>query len=387
MCAAQRTARADTAAVLPFFNPSPARNLDWIGESVAEVVREALGSRGVLTLGRDDLREACTRLGLRQQARLSNASAIKIGEEVDAEHVVYGSYWFTPAAAGSSSRGSLRVTARVVDLRHMRQSAEFAESGALEDLAVLEAHLAWRALVEIAPALAPPESEFRGMRAAIRLDAQENYIRGLLAPPDQQEKFFLQAARLDARFPHPAFQLGRIYAQRKEFRRAITWLEKVPPEDIHFREATFQLGLARFESGDYVGAQKAFQTIAVTVPLGEVLNNLGASESRRALPQAVESFRKAIESDPNDPDYHFNAAYALWKRGDFASATVEFRAVLDRTPDDQIATLLLGRCLKKQGLGGTRAEDARLQNLERLKSNYEERAYLQLKALLEPKTP
>src|SRR5258708_456975 len=97
MCAAVGIARADTAAVLPFFNPSPARNLDWIGESVAEVVREALGSRGVLTLGRDDLREACTRLGLRQQALLSNASAIKIGEEVDAEHVVYAAYSFTPA--------------------------------------------------------------------------------------------------------------------------------------------------------------------------------------------------------------------------------------------------------------------------------------------------
>ena len=407
LCAAIQTASAQTAAVVPFFNPSPSRNLDWVGESIAEVIREALGSRGVLTIDRGDLREASDRLGLRLQPVLSDASIIKMAESLDAEYVIFGSFRFTPAPAGSpppamvspagsspapasrgaASRGSLRVAARVVDLRHMRQNPEFVETGAIEDLAVLEAHLAWRALAAVAPNLAPPETEFRGMRAALRLDAQENYVRGLLASPDQQEKYFLQAARLDARFAQPAFQLGRIYSQRKEYRRAIAWLEKIPATALHFREACFLLGLARFESGDYVGAQKAFQTIAATVPLGEVLNNQGAAENRRGMPQAVESFRKALEADPNDPVYHFNTGYALWKRGEFNSAAGEFREVLERSPEDQMAALLLNRCLKKQGLGTLRTEDARLQNLERLKTNYQERAYWQLKAMLDPKTP
>jgi hypothetical protein len=61
--------------------------------------------------------------------------------------------------------------------------------------------------------------------------------------------------------------------------------------------------------------------------------------------------------------------------------------VLDRDPSDQMATLLLGRCLKKQGLrpskGETTASDARLQALERLKDAYEERVYFQLKSILE----
>lgn len=396
VCAAMQSATAETAAVIPFFNPSPARNLDWIGESIADVIREAIGSRGVLTFDRGDLSEASNRLALRPQAALSTASVIKIGEALDAENVIFGSYTFTaastpatPATPGTPppSRGSLRVTARVIDLRHMRQSPEFIETGALEDLAVIEAHIAWRALSAIAPQLAPPESEFRAMRSPIRLDAQENYVRGLLAPPEQQEKFFLQAARLDARFAHPAFQLGRIYSQRKEYRRAATWLEKVPVDDIHSRDAIFLLGLARFEAADYAGAQKAFQTIAATVPLGEVLNNQGAAESRRNLPQAIDSFRKAVAADPNDPVYRFNAGYALYKRGEFNSAAVEFREAIERAPDDQMAALLLSRCQKKQGLASTRAEDARLHNLERLKTNYEERAYWQLKAVLEPKTP
>ena len=126
-----------------------------------------------------------------------------------------------------------------------------------------------------------------------------------------------------------------------------------------------------------------------TVPLSEVFNNLAVSQNRRNLPEAVDNFRKALDGDPNDPDYHFNLGYALFKRGDFAGAAERFRAVLDRLPDDQMATLLLGRCLKKQALRpGTdpRSPDARLQAVERLKRNYQERAFWQLKTALESKT-
>ncbi len=84
--------------------------------------------------------------------------------------------------------------------------------------------------------------------------------------------------------------------------------------------------------------------------------------------------------------YQFNLGYALWKKGDFAEAGNHFRAVLDRDPEDQVATLLLGRCLKKQGArSGVTAADARLAGLERLKTNYQERAYWQLRAVIEAK--
>jgi len=37
--------QAETALVLPFFNHSKQTNLDWIGESIAETVRDALASK------------------------------------------------------------------------------------------------------------------------------------------------------------------------------------------------------------------------------------------------------------------------------------------------------------------------------------------------------
>jgi tetratricopeptide (TPR) repeat protein len=144
------------------------------------------------------------------------------------------------------------------------------------------------------------------------------------------------------------------------------------------------LGLARYRSGDYVAAQKAFQMIVAVVPLSSVYNNLGASESRRNLPQSVDDFRKALEGDLSDSDYHFNLGYALWRKGDFAAAADRFRSVLERVPEDEMSTLLLGRCLKKQGFNP--AVDIRLAGLERLKSNYEERAWRQLKSLIDSTT-
>jgi len=388
---------AQNTAVLPFSNISsesaiknPA-SMDWIGESIAETLRAALTSRGVLTLERDRITEAYQRLNLRERAELTEASMLKVGEVLDAEQIVHGTFSFIPAVAGlppnasaSNSKGSLKIQARVSDRRHLRESAVFEETGAIEDLATLESHLAWRALTIVAPARAPAESDFRSLRPAVPLDALENYIRGLLAAaPEQKEKYFTQAARLDPDFSPPAFELGKLHFERKEYREAAQWLEHVGPTENHYRDATFFLGYSRYQAGDFEAARKAFQTVVEKVPISTVWNNLGAAESRLNLPQAVETFRKARDQDPSDPDYHFNLGYALFKKGDFAAAADRFRAVLDRDPGDQMATLLLGRCLKKQGLRAGTASDARLQALERLKDTYEERVYFQLKSILE----
>src|SRR5262249_14731432 len=155
-------------------NAANQTNLDWIGESIAETVRESVGSRGILTLERNEVADAFRRLNLRERAPLSEASVIKIGELVDAEQIVFGTFEFTPNNSPTGSKGSLKISAHAIDRRRFRLMPEFTETGALEDLATLQAHLAWRALALLAPKLAPPEAEFRSVRTAIRLDSEEN---------------------------------------------------------------------------------------------------------------------------------------------------------------------------------------------------------------------
>jgi tetratricopeptide (TPR) repeat protein len=380
--------RADTVLVLPFFNHSKTASLDWIGESIAETVRDALASQNVLALDREDRLEAFRRQSLRPGAELTHASVIKIGQSLDASQVIYGYYDVTPAEAPATgktaSRGSLKITARLVDLKRLRQGPEFAETGALEDLSALETHLGWQALEFLIPKTAPSEQEFRKERPPVRVDAVESYVRGLLSgSAEQRHRYFTQSARLDANYSQPRFQLGKIYWDKREYKVAAEWLSKVLPSDPRHLEAQFYLGLCRYHNSDFTLAAQSFQLVATTVPLNEVFNNLGASLSRRsAFPDAIENYRKALEGDSADPDFHFNLGYALWKFGQFTAAADSFRAALDRNPNDDEAAALLARASKSDG---PKPGDLKAETRERLKTNYDETAYRQLQAELEGK--
>jgi len=384
-CAAASVLNAETILVVPFFNHSKSPGLDWIGESISESVHDSLASEGLLLLDREDRLEAYRRLSLRPGAELTHASIIKLGQTLDADYVLFGYYeLFAPESAKDASKGSLRMTARLIDLKRLSEGTEFSQLGAIEDLATLEVHLSWQTmgLLEMTPA--QTEAEFVRNRPTLRLDAVESYTRGLLARnADERHRYFIKAARLDEHYSQPCFQLGKAAWANKEYRVAGDWLGRVTRSDPHYFEARFLLGLCRYQLGDFAGAEEAFQVVAASVPLNEVYNNLAAAESRRNnVAGAVANFQKALEGDNSDPDYHFNLGYAYWRSAKFTEAVESFRAVLDRNPRDTEATILLGRSLKSDG---PKQGDTRLESRERIKTEYEENAYRQLKAELQSK--
>src|SRR5205809_5386411 len=107
-------------------------------------------------LSRDDRVEGYRRLSIRQNAVLTHATIIKLGEALDADQVIYGTYGLTAArksetgsreqaqpASGAaessvSPRDSLGISARILDLKRSHLGPESKELGALEDLASLE---------------------------------------------------------------------------------------------------------------------------------------------------------------------------------------------------------------------------------------------------------
>jgi tetratricopeptide (TPR) repeat protein len=372
---------AETALVLPFFNHAKAAGMEWIGESISESVRDSLAADGMLVLDRNDRLEAYRRLSLRPGAELTHASVIKLGESVDASAVIYGVFEVLPDAANPGSKGALRITARVLDIKHSRQGQAFSVVGALEDLATLETRLGWQALAAMHPNHVPPEREFMQARPSVRLDAVENYVRGLMAAsPEQRHRFFTQAARLDEHYSPPCFQLGKTYWEKKDYKVAAGWLERVARTDPRYFEARFFLGLCRYLSGDVKGAEECFQTVAAELPLNEVYNDLGAAEAQRqGYADAESNFRKALEGDDTDPDFYFNLGVAQWRGGEFNEAAESFRAVLARNAGDVEATSLLDRCVKKEP---ARQGDTRSEGKLRLKTNYEESAFRQLQAEL-----
>ena len=374
--------RADTVLVLPFANHSAAANLDWIGESIAETVRDALASQGLLVLDREERLEAYRRLSLRPGAELTRASAIKIGQSLDASMVIYGEYDQQPTGgAKEASKGSLRITGRVLDLKRIRQSSPFIQSGALEELPGMEVQLGWEALRQIEPATPLSKEDFAFLHPAVRLDAMESYVRGLLAAtPEQSHRFFTQAARLDEMFSQPCFHLARQAWEQKDYKSAAAWFQRVSRGDSHYLQAQFFLGLCRYYGGDAAAAAQSFQLVAEAVPLNEVYNDLGAAQVRcNDLAAAVAAFRKAIEGDDADPDYRFNLGYALWRSKDFEGAAESLRAAVERDPSDGEASALLERATRQDG---PRPGDPRSEGRQRLKTNFEEFAYRQLQAEL-----
>ncbi len=372
---------ADTWLVVPLSNQTPKPTLDWIGESIAESIREALTREGLLVVSRETRKEGEGRLALRANTPWTKASMLKLALALDADHVVFGSYEVT-AAQDSAAMGTLKIAAETINVRDLRRSGAVAESGALEELASLQSHLSWQVLKNSVPKSAPSEEQFRLARTNIRVDAVENYVRGLLASsPESQERLFQQALKLDARYSQAAFQYGRLLFAKSNYLSAALQLEKVQNWDPHYREANFLLGLAKFRQNDFRASEAAFQRVSREVPLSEVLNNLGVAQLRLGMPEALENLRRALEGDDKDPVYHFNLGVALLLRGAFAEAATQFRATLDRDPGDQDATKFLGRSLRPQAGIPSKEE---LFGSERMKLEFQESAYQQLKALVGP---
>jgi len=374
-------AQADATVALPLFNTSKDRTVDWVGESAAESIIEALHGEGLVTLDRIDRAEAYQRLSLRPRVSLSRASIVKIADELDASNAIFGSYEIIrdPAA-----KATIKLTVRVLDLRKLRQTPEFAEEGLLEDLASLQNKIAWKVLTAIVAKPVATEVEFLARQPNVRVDAMENYIRGLLTKDEAaRHRFFTQAARLDPKYSQPCFQLGLHYWAKEDYQHAAQWFQRVARTDPHYMQALYYSGICRHYVAEYGAAESAFAIVAAAVPLNEVFSNLGASQLRQGkVLNAIENFERALEGDPADPDYHFNLAYALWHAKRFEEAADRFRAVLERIPDDRDATTLLGFCLKREA---PRPGDPKQEGLERVKEEYEETVFRQLKSMLEKK--
>lgn len=376
-CAA--SAQPETTLILPFFNLSKSKNIDWIGESISETLLETLASEGLEVIRNEQREQALREAGVRRYVLLTQATVAELAAAVSAEVAVTGD--FDVAGSGASAR--LRLNARIMDVRNVRKGKELAVTGTLEQLSLLQTSLAWLVLRALHPSSGPSEEVFQRSHPPIRLDALESYVRGLRAgSADEKLKLYAAAARLEPGFGLAQFQLGLALYQRRDYRSAAEAFSRVPGDSVRGREALFQLGLARFHQGEFNPAATAWRSLLEQVPTAEVYCNLGAALSRAGEAEALAMFEKAVEADPADADYRFNLGYAQWRAGAFEQAAASLRASLERRSDDEKATLLLGRSLQKVG---PRPGDLRFEAAERLKSEYHEGAFLALKAMLKEK--
>ncbi len=353
---------SQTLLILPFENNSKVPGLEWIGEAFPEVLGQRMGSATLYVVPREDRVYAFDRAGIPVNLRPSHATLFRIGEQMDVDLMVLGHYSFDGQ--------KFTTEAQLLDVKRLRLSPPLTESGPLTSLIDIQNALAWDLLRAIYPDYQVSRATFLAGLPAIRLDAFENYVRGMTAS-SRQEKIqrLREAIRLNPAYTLAILQLGRTYYAGRDYEAAAGWFSRVPRDTPEAREASFYAGLSYFYTGDFAKAESAFSFLLSQFPLTEVYNDLGVVAARRGK-NATEYFSKAVEADPNDPDYHFNLALALYHSGDSAGVARQVAEVLRLRPNDSEARSLLDMASGKPGNGRI--------PLERIKRNYDETSFRQL---------
>jgi len=363
---------SDTAIVMPFENATGAPGLEWVSEAFPETLSARLSAPGIFLLTRGDRLRAYDRAGIPAELHATRATMYRLMEQLDVDHVVLGRYEFDGR--------KFTATAQWLDMQHKKLLPECRESGPLTDLINIQTALSWDLLQTLRPGLAPNKSLFMESVPPVRLDALENYVRGILAGTSGEKVVhFREATRLHPGYSEAWLQLGKAYFEQRNFDQAIDAFHHIAETDPVAREANFYLGLCAYRVADFSAAQSAFAFVAARLPLTEVDNNIGVVTARLGdQRRAADKFRKAVEQDPNDPDYHFNLGIALYRIGNTDGAIQQLRQCLDLRPSDAEAKSMLA--VVSGSASPSSLPTPKMADLppQRLKQNYDENTFRQL---------
>ena len=357
--------------VLPFDNGTGEPNLEWIREAAPEILDARFASAGFAPMSRADRVYALDHLGLPQQFQPSRASAIKLAQTLDVDSIIVGTYRMEGTG--------IVAEARVLNVPRLRMSDAVMARGEMHDLIAVFDSLAWRLTRVMDPGFSVAQETFLAAGANLRLDAFEQYIRGI-SEADQQERtrHLKKAVELSPNFGAAWLALGREDFNGQQYEQAAAAFANVSPNGPDALEAGFYRGLSLLYSGGYPQAQESFANVARELPLAEVLNNEGVAVSRQGK-DATGFFVQAAAADPNAADYHFNLAVSLKRHGSETSAINELSQCLKLRPNDTEAQELLAAWKGPKSPDSGEASEP----LERIIRTFDARAFKQAAQMME----
>jgi tetratricopeptide (TPR) repeat protein/TolB-like protein len=318
--------------VLPFDNRTGQPSLEWIREAAAELLSTRFASAGFAPMTRADRVYALDHLGLPQGFQPSRASSLKLAQTLDADYIIVGNY--------RTDGSSIEAQAQLVDVQRLRMTPVITSYGAMANMIAVFDSLAWKLTRELDPSFSVAEETFVAAGESLRIDAYEQYIRGI-TEPDQAERLrhLSQSVLLSPGFSPAWMALGREQYLAQHYQEAAQAFAKVDPNSQDALEAGFYSGLSLLFSGNYADAEKAFAAVARVLPLAEVVNNQAVAISRQGR-DGTALFVQAASSDPNAADYHFNLAVSLKRQGKTVPALSELAQCLKLRPSDSEAQSL-----------------------------------------------
>jgi eukaryotic-like serine/threonine-protein kinase len=305
-------------AILPFRNASGDPSLDWMGTSLAEMVRTDVGQSARLrTIPSDRLQQILRDLHIDPGATFDPATLKRLAEFSNADTVLWGQYL--------NFGNAIRIDATLEDLKHQRSISLKAEAPNQSGLFAAMASLADSTRENLA---LPPDVIAELQKTSLKpstqsLEALRYYNEGLQfsRQGNQSEalKSFRAATDADKNFALAYSKLGQTYAmqgydnQAEQFsRQAVDRSDSLPPQERYI----------------------------VLANHARILN-----DNQKAI-QAYENLAKVA---PEDPDVHFNLATLYETVGSFDKAREHYLKLLSRDPNYVEALFGVGQTELRRG--------------------------------------
>jgi tetratricopeptide (TPR) repeat protein len=382
----------DTALVLPFENTSGKPEFSWIGESFADSLSDLLRVPTLNVISNDERKIIQQKLRIPLTSLPSLATSLKLAQQSGATLLITGKYTVVPAQGDTAA--TVNVTTKIVRVNEGRFLSEELPDGrritrdinlndAIANLQTMQGQIAYQILYQRDKAL--PFSQNQLIEAATRVPprAFEAYTKGLLTQaPEARENYFKNALRLysdsipDSTYSDAALELGHLYLGQKRSNEAVDSFDRVifanqqckekakadnkPAHcsDEQFAEASFYIGLIRWQQGNYEQALATLRPMADDLKLTSVYNTLGAiavqasraekkndAKAAALLTEGLDYLKKAADSAPDELNIKFNYALANFISGNYQDAAFALKSMIAARPMDGDSYYLLAKAL------------------------------------------
>ncbi len=148
---------------------------------------------------------------------------------------------------------------------------------------------------------------------------------------------FKRLLELDSKNRDALYQLGKIYHQKGEYREALESFDKVLEFRPRDNEVLKAKGISHDELNEYKEASEALKK-SINVDDEIVFNDRGVALSRLGYNhKAIDSYRRALASNPKYSICWFNLGKALFRVGDLKDALVAFQTSTEINPNNRSA--------------------------------------------------
>ncbi len=393
----------DVVMVLPFENTSDKPEFNWVGESFALSLSELLKVPALSVVSNSERKIIQQRLRIPLTNLPSLATALKLARESGATLLISGRYNIVPAQGDTAA--TLNLTAKIIRVNEGRFLSEVVDgrqiqrdiilNDALGNLQTMQGQVAYQILYQRDKAL--PFSQNQLIESANKVPARafEAYIKGLLTPAaEARENYFRNAIRLfqdvtpEGTFADASLELAHLYLSQRKFSEAVDSFERVinanqrcketaknenkmaQCNDESFAEASFYIGLIKWQQSNYEQALAVLRPLAEDLKLTSVYNTLGAiavqasraekkndTKAAALLKEGLDLLKKAAESSPEDINVRFNYGLGSFLHENYVEAASQLRPVIAARPSDGEAYYVLSKALSLQNDATSTAVD------------------------------